>query len=172
MNEVAHAFIGKARDLLVHDYLPKIERCFERLSDEQIWQRPNAEANSIGNLVLHLSGNLRQWIVCGVGEASDSRNRSEEFAERRMIPRDELLNRIRQTVSEADRALAQMELSVLLEQRLIQSCEVKVLDAIFHAVEHFSMHTGQIIMLTKMVTGSDLKFYEFSGGVPAANWKA
>ncbi|MDX6613129.1 MAG: hypothetical protein QOD75_2315 [Blastocatellia bacterium] len=172
MNEVGAAFIAKARDLLVNDYLPKIERCCERLTDQQIWQRPNAESNSIGNLVLHLSGNLRQWIVCGVGDSSDARNRSEEFAERRLIPRDELLERIRETVREADSALAQMDLNVLVEQRVIQSCEVKVLDAIFHAVEHFSMHTGQIILLTKMVTGSDLKFYEFSGGVPAANWKS
>jgi len=170
MTDVSKAFISKARDLLVHDYLPKIERCFEALTDEQIWWRPNGESNSIGNLVLHLSGNLRQWIVCGVGGASDSRDRSQEFAERSLIPRDELLERIKQTVADADEALAQLDLNVLLEQRRIQSCDVTLLDAIFHATEHFSMHTGQIVLLTKVVTESDLGFYDFSGGVPAANW--
>lgn len=172
MSDVGKAFISKARDLLVHDYLPKIERCFEALTDEQIWWRPNEESNSIGNLVLHLSGNLRQWVVCGAGGAGDARNRAQEFAERSMVPREELLDRIRQTVSAADEALARLDLNVLLEQRQIQNCDVTLLDAIFHAVEHFSMHTGQIILLTKMVTGSDLGFYDFSGGVPAASWKS
>jgi len=171
MSEVSAAFILKARELLVHDYLPKIERCFERLTDEQVWWRPNAESNSIGNLVLHLSGNLRQWIVSGVGGASDARDRSREFAERESISRAELRERISQTVIDADRALAELDLKNLLTQRSIQGGDEVLLDAIFHAVEHFSMHTGQIILLTKMITESDLAFYDFSGGVPAANWE-
>src|SRR5678809_1422259 len=87
---VADAFVGHARNFLVHHYLPKIERCLEKLSDDQIWWRPNLESNSIGNLVLHLCGNARQWIVCGLGGASDARDRSQEFAERSVISRQAL----------------------------------------------------------------------------------
>ncbi len=87
----SRAFIQNARELLQDDYLLKIERCLERLTDEQIWWRPNPESNSIGNLILHLCGNARQWIVSGLGGATDERHRQAEFDERRTIPRAELL---------------------------------------------------------------------------------
>ncbi|HSL54105.1 MAG TPA: DUF1572 family protein, partial [Pyrinomonadaceae bacterium] len=76
---IAQNFLARAAEYLVGDYLPKIERCLENLSDEQIWWRANEESNSIGNLILHLCGNARQWIVCGVGSAPDARNRDAEF---------------------------------------------------------------------------------------------
>lgn len=169
-SEVTRAFIAKARALLTADYLPKIERCLERLKDEDIWWRRGEESNSIGNLVLHLSGNARQWIVCGVGGATDMRDRQSEFDERSLISRAELLSRLRQTLAEVDDVLAKLPASVILERRIFQGTEETVLDAIFHVVEHFSMHTGQIILLTKMLTQSDLRFYNFSEGVPRADW--
>src|SRR5882724_11589136 len=88
---VSGSFIDEARRLLVQEYLPKIERCLEKLTDEQVWWRPNPESNSIGNLLLHISGNARQWIVCGLGTATDQRQRQTEFDERNVIPRDELI---------------------------------------------------------------------------------
>src|SRR5688500_417184 len=94
---VAREFIDQARTFLSDDYLPKLERCLEQLTDEQIWWRANEKSNSIGNLLLHLSGNARQWIVSGLGGAADARVRSQEFAERRLIPRPELLTILRQT---------------------------------------------------------------------------
>jgi uncharacterized damage-inducible protein DinB len=172
MNEIGAAFVLKARDLLTNDYLPKIERCLERLTDEQVWWRSNEESNSIGNLVLHLCGNARQWIVCGVGGATDTRDRSQEFAERSLISRQDLHSNLKQTIGDVDKTLAVLDLSNLLQPHLIQGCEVSAVDAIFHVVEHFSMHTGQIILLTKLLTESDLGFYDFSAGVPAANWSA
>src|SRR6267378_7355882 len=96
---VSQAFIQKARELLKEEYLPKIERCMEKLTDEQVWWRPNPESNSIGNLLLHISGNARQWIVCGLGGETDKRQRQTEFDERTMIARDELLGRLRVTVA-------------------------------------------------------------------------
>lgn len=169
---VASAFIAKARSLLMTDYLPKIERCVERLKDEDVWWRRGEESNSIGNLILHLCGNVRQWIVCGVGGATDTRARQSEFDERSHIPRAELLARLRQTLQEADAALERLPPSTLLEPRNIQGTEQTLIDAIFHVVEHFSMHTGQIILLTKMLTESDLRFYDFSEGAPRADWHA
>src|SRR6266542_522001 len=119
MNEIGRNFIASSRGYFAEDYLPKIERCLELLSDEQIWWRANPQSNSIGNLLLHLSGNVRQWIVCGLGDTSDSRDRDSEFAQRAMISRDELLARLRQTLSEADATLARLDTDKLLEKRRI-----------------------------------------------------
>ena len=166
MSQIGQAFIVRSRAHLTDDYLPKIERCFELLSDEQIWWCANPQSNSIGNLLLHLSGNVRQWIVCGLGEVTDSRDRDSEFAQRDVITRDELLSRLRQTLSEADAALARFDPNKLLGKRRIQKLEVTALEAILHVVEHFSMHAGQVILLTKVLAKKDLAFYDFSTGKP------
>jgi uncharacterized damage-inducible protein DinB len=170
--ETGRAFLAEARRHLSEDYLPKIERCLERLTDEQVWWRASERSNSIGNLLLHLEGNLRQWVVSGAGGATDARVRDREFAERRSLPRAELLKSLRAAVSEADDALARLDPAALLETRRVQGLDVTLLAAVFHAVEHFSMHTGQVILLTKMLADEDLAFYDFSEGVPRANWGA
>jgi uncharacterized damage-inducible protein DinB len=167
---IAKAFIGQASEFLVGDYLPKIERCLEKLNDEQIWWRANEESNSIGNLILHLCGNVRQWIVCGIGSAPDNRNRDSEFEQRDVIPREELVSLLRSALSDVETTLKSVDPSTLLEYRKIQGNDVDILEAIFHVTEHFSMHTGQIIMLTKMLTSADLRFYEFDADTPVQRW--
>jgi len=169
---VSKAFIAHASAFLLGDYLPKIERCLEKLTDEQIWWRANEESNSIGNLILHLCGNARQWIICGVGAQPDNRNRDAEFARRDPIPRAELLTLLRSTLLEIQSTLETLDPSMLLERRKIQGHDVDILEAIFHVTEHFSMHTGQIIMLTKMMTSSDLRFYGFEDGVAVETWRS
>ena len=169
-DSVPRAFIDRAIEFLTGDYLPKIERCLEQLNDQQIWWRPNPESNSIGNLVLHLCGNARQWIVCGLGSAPDNRVRDEEFARRDVIPRAELLQLLRTTLADVETVLRHLDASSLLEERTIQGSSVDVLEAIFHVTEHFSMHTGQIIMLTKMSTATDLRFYDFEDATPVERW--
>jgi uncharacterized damage-inducible protein DinB len=169
-NLVSRRFLDCAVDFLVGDYLPKIERCLEKLSDEQIWWRANEESNSIGNLILHLCGNARQWIVSGIGSQSDNRNRDSEFEQRDLIPRDELLGLLRSTLTEVETTLRSLDPTLVLEQRQIQGHDVDILEAVFHVTEHFSMHTGQIIMLTKMLTAADLRFYDFEGDEPMRRW--
>ena len=168
---ISRAFLACASEFLLGDYLPKIERCLEKLTDKQIWWRANEESNSIGNLILHLCGNARQWIICGVGKQSDQRNRDAEFAQRDAIPRDELLTLLRSTLAEIETTLRTVDPALLLERRTIQSHDVDLLYAIFHVTEHFSMHTGQIIMLTKMLTGTNLRFYDFEDGMPVERWR-
>lgn len=177
-DEIARAFIAEARRLLSQDYLLKIERCLGRLDEADVWWRPNAASNSIGNLLLHLAGNARQWIIAGVGGAEDRRARQTEFdagkereAGDKLPSAQELLANLRATLDEVDATLARLDPSSLLESRRIQGLnDVVVLRAIFHVVEHFSMHTGQIIQLTKMRAARDLGFYDFSAGAPRANW--
>ena len=114
--------------------------------------------------MLHLCGNARQWIVSGVGGAPSSRDRDAEFAQREIIARDQLLSLLRTTLADVESTLRGLEPKLhdpqtLLERRTIQGSDVDLLEAIFHVTEHFSMHTGQIIMLTKLLTATDLDFY-------------
>lgn len=167
---VSQAFVDNARLLLNEEYLPKIERCLERLSSEQIWWRPNEQSNSIGNLILHLCGNARQWIVCGLGDEADKRQRQTEFDERGGMPREELLKLLKHTIADVDKVLARFDVWQLLEVYQIQGTESTALAAIFHVTEHFSMHTGQIILVTKILANLDLVFYDFSDGKPTHTW--
>ena len=164
--EISRAFLASASRFLTSDFLPKIERCLEKLTDEQIWWRANKESNSIGNLVLHLCGNARQWIICGLGTQADQRNRDSEFEQRDVIPRHELTTLLQSTLAEVRTTLQEVDPATILEHREIQGKDVEILEAVFHVTEHFSMHTGQIILLTKLLTATDLHFYDFEGDVP------
>jgi uncharacterized damage-inducible protein DinB len=153
MTDIATHFIAQSRGFLSSDYLPKIERCLEVLSDEDVWWRANEGSNSIGNLLLHLEGSTRAWIVGVAGGLDTPRDRQQEFDQREHIPRAELMSRLRRTLTDADGVLARLGADVLLERRQARGEEVTVLLAVYHAVEHFAMHTGQIIMLAKMRLG-------------------
>lgn len=148
----------------------RIEACVRKLTQEQIWTRRHENENAIGNLVLHLCGNVRQWIISGVGGAADQRDRDAEFARREPLAAEELLSRLRQTLDEADRVLERVSPADLLTKRKIQVYEVTVLHAIYHVAVHFSEHTGQIIWATKGLTGEDLGFYGYlSSNKPTVN---
>lgn len=137
----------------------RIQRCLEKLTAEQIWARGNENANAIGNLVMHLCGNVRQWIISGVGGAPDVRQRDQEFAARGGVPVPELVDKLRATIDEAVTVLDRVTAERLAEPLVIQGYHATGLAAIYHVVEHFSGHTGQIIFATKMLTGEDLGFY-------------
>ena len=168
--DTASEFINQARVFLREDYLPKLQRCLEKLNDEQIWWRANEESNSVGNLILHLCGNARQWIVSGLAERTDLRNRDSEFEQREVISRAELTNLLLETLKDVDEVLQDFDPQKLLHRYKIQGKDVVALEAIFHVTEHFSMHTGQIILITKMLAKSDLAFYDFSTGAPVHTW--
>lgn len=150
-------FIAQSRGFLSTDYHPKIERCLEALNDEDVWWRAGEGSNSIGNLLLHLEGSTRMWIVDVAGGSHSPRNRQQEFDERRKIPKAELLGRLKRMLAEADDVLSRLDVEALLELRKSPWEEVTVMWAVYHAVEHFSMHTGQIIMLAKVRGGGDLR---------------
>jgi uncharacterized damage-inducible protein DinB len=160
MTTSSEIFIAEARRHLLQEYLPWLRACLARLSEAEVWWRPNEKSNSIGNLILHLCGNIRQWVIHGVGGAADERNRPAEFAAHESCSKAELLQKLESTLAEVDSVLESLQLEKLAEPRVIQGFNVTVLGAIFHVVEHFSYHTGQIIYITKMRTGEDLQFWK------------
>jgi uncharacterized damage-inducible protein DinB len=161
-------FLRHARFRLRDDYLAKITTAMMELTDEQIWSRPNDSSNSIGNLILHLCGNARQWIVAGIGGAADARDRAKEFAHRERIGHVELSALLEQTLGEVDVTLVDLERALIADgtdaplQRpcVPQGFAQTVLDAVFHVVEHFSYHTGQIILLAKWHVGERVRLYD------------
>lgn len=167
--------IDTCRHYLSADYLPKIRRCLETLSEEDIWWRPNPSSNSVGNLVLHLAGNIRQWIVSGVGGHADVRDRDREFSahgekEGAGWSRARLSDHVEATLAEVDETLAALDPADLQKRTVVQGMDVTFLEAVFHAVEHFSMHTGQIIYITKLRSDVDLRFWDVRDGVARKNW--
>jgi uncharacterized damage-inducible protein DinB len=144
---------------LMEEYWPRLRECVESLTDEQIWWRPNAASNSVGNLLLHLNGNVRQWLVTSFNRSKDYRDRPAEFKQREVIPAATLLSRLGATLQEASEVLARLTEADLTAPMEIQGYKVRGLEAVYHVVEHFAQHYGQIVYITKMLRGADLGFY-------------
>ncbi len=159
-DEVSHEFLQFSRRELGSELWPRICSCLDTLTEEQVWWRPNESSNSIGNLLLHLNGNVRQWILSGLGGADDGRNRPAEFAEREHMPVPQLRATLEATLKEADSVLASLDGKALLNRNDIQKHkDVTGLEAIYHVVEHFAMHYGQVVYITKLLTAEDLGFF-------------
>jgi uncharacterized protein DUF1572 len=147
------AAVGKEAGNELRSALAKIKHCLGQLTDEQVWWRPRSALNSIGNLILHLCGNVRQWLVAGLGRAADGRDRPAEFSERGPIPKDELVRRLEAVVDEARKVLARQTGRQLLEALCIQGFNVTGLAAIFDSVPHFRGHTQEIVSMTRLQLG-------------------
>lgn len=153
------AFLEYSRRKLLDQYWPRLRGCVESLSDEQVWWRPNEASNSIGNLILHLNGNVRQWLVSSFKRSEDRRDRPAEFRERRPIAASALLEKLGATLKEASDILDSLTEADLLTTFHIQGYTVNGLQAVYQIVEHFGMHYAQILYITKLVRGEDLGFY-------------
>jgi hypothetical protein len=136
-----------------------LRACLESLTEEQLWWRPNDASNSIGNLVLHLNGNVRQWLLASFNQLGDIRDRPVEFNQRTPIPRAALLEQIGATMQEASETLSRLTEADLLAAFEIQGYNVSGLAAVYQVVEHFGLHYGQILYVTKMLRGEDLNSY-------------
>ena len=158
------SFLERTRYYLVTEYPTKIRAAVETLPADRLWWRPHEQANSVGNLLLHLSGNIRQWIISGIGGAPDVRKRNMEFAARGGAPAGQMLDMLETTVREADAVIRGLTPSELLGRRTIQGRDTTVFEAIYHVVEHFAGHTGQIILMAKMLSPGAVKFYEDGDG--------
>ena len=157
-SQLADLFLDDARRLLAKEHLPHLIDCLQRLSEKEIWWRPNAASNSAGNLVLHLCGNVRQWIIANLGEYPHQRDRDAEFSELGPIPRTVLAVNLKKTVRQACEVLRLLPEAKLLRNYEIQGYRVTGIEVVAHVVEHFAFHTGQVIFITKFKGGRDLRF--------------
>jgi uncharacterized damage-inducible protein DinB len=145
---------------LYDESLPRILKCLGQLNDKQIWWRPNASSNSIGNLVLHLCGNVSQWIGSGLGGFPDTRARQAEFDKREGISKEEMAQLLTSAMEQIKPVISNLPAEELLRYRNVQTFEESGLSILIHVTEHFSYHTGQIAYITKMLTDNPLGFYE------------
>ena len=147
----------------LHDSLRQIEKCLNLLTVDQVWHRPNDVSNSIGVLVIHLTGNVRQWINQTLGGDAFERDRPGEFGQRDAIPTDQILRELRETVDRAGDVIESQTIEQLTGGVSVQGYDVSAVAAIIHVVEHFSLHTGQIIYATKLLINKDLSDYDAQG---------
>lgn len=143
----------------LEENLPRIEKCFALLSEEEVWQAPNPASNSMANLILHLCGNIRQYIVSSLGNQPDTRQRDEEFATRNGYNKEELQQKINNTIAEAVQTIQDCSEEDMMRSRMVQGFELTGLGIILHVVEHYTYHVGQIAYYTKYLKNSDLGFY-------------
>ncbi len=147
----------------LRDHLSQIERCAGLLSDEQLWFRPNEHSNSIANLLLHLRGNVGQWVLTGIGGRPGDRDRPAEFARREGLTRDEIVPPLQEVVLASCELLGSSTGPRLQAKYSIQGYEVTGYEAVLHVVEHFAFHTGQIVLITKWLLDVDLSLYDDQG---------
>jgi uncharacterized damage-inducible protein DinB len=168
----ASIFLDKSRYFLTVEYRTKIRAAVESMPPEALWWRANDQSNSVGNLLMHLAGNIRQWIVGGVAGEPNVRDRAGEFAARSGEDAATLLAKLDAAIDEVDAVLARLREADLATERTIQGRAVTVIEAIYHVVEHFSMHLGQIILVAKFHAPGAVKFYEDAGGLAKPLWPA
>jgi Protein of unknown function (DUF1572) len=158
-SNTASLFLEFSRDKLLAQYWPRLRSCVESLTDEQLWWRPNDSQNSIGNLVLHLNGNVTQWLIAPFKHLEDTRDRPTEFSQRAAISGSELLAQLGSTMTKASEVLSLLAEADLLTRFEIQGYHVTGLDAVYQVVEHFGLHYGQVLYITKTIQSKDLGFY-------------
>jgi len=156
--DVTRLFLEFSRQKLLGQYWPRLRSAVESLTDEQVWWRPNEASNSIGNLILHLNGNVGQWLVGSFNRLEDKRNRPAEFDAEEQLSAGALVEKLGATLEEAAKVLARLAAADLLAEYDIQGYHVTGLYAVYQVVEHFGMHYGQILYITKNLSGKDLGF--------------
>jgi hypothetical protein len=156
-HEINDRFVAEGRKTLqtMHG---KIVHCLGQLSDADLNWRPFAGANSIGNIITHLCGNVTQWIMDGISERPSRRNRPGEFAQDLVVGREKLLGDLAAVVGAADESIAGVTAETALSPRRIQGWDETPLSAIFHAVSHFEGHTHQIVYITRLRLGERYQF--------------
>jgi Protein of unknown function (DUF1572) len=157
--ELATLFLAFSRNKLFGQYWPRLKACVEPMTVEQVWWRPNEASNSVGNLLLHLNGNVTQWLVASFNKDEDRRDRPAEFAAHGGLTAAELLNRLGVAIAAAEKVLNRLTVEELLAPYEIQGHHVRGLDAVYQVVEHFGLHYGQIAYIAKSLSGKDLGFY-------------
>lgn len=155
---IVEEFIEQAIKRL-QENTPKIKTCLDELTEEEIWQQPNPSSNSVGNMILHLCGNITQYILSSLGGAEDKRERDKEFSTQGGLNKKELFDKLQSTFTQAVFVIGNVSPEKMLLKRSVQGYQLSAIGIIIHVVEHYSYHTGQIIFWTKLLKDKDLGFY-------------
>ncbi|MEL7340350.1 MAG: DinB family protein [Bacteroidota bacterium] len=158
-SDLSSLLIAEAKRRLIDESIPRIRLCLAQLSEADIWYRPNENSNSVGNLVLHLCGNVRQWLIAGLGQLADTRQREQEFSERGPLPTPYLLQQLDLLENEISQTLTQLTPSALTHSYTVQGFAENGVSILVHVVEHFSYHVGQITYFTKAHKDIDTGYY-------------
>lgn len=158
-DKISGMLIEEAKYRLLEESIPRLRRCLDQLSEEEVWFRPNENTVSIGNLVLHLCGNVQQWLVSGLGGAADHRRRQREFDEPGPLPTTELHQMLDKLDTEIKAVLEGLTSSDLVSEHRVQGYNVSGVSILVHVVEHFSYHVGQVTILVKSRMNVDMGYY-------------
>ncbi|MBA4058162.1 MAG: hypothetical protein C0490_25830 [Marivirga sp.] len=151
-------FVGQSISRL-QENTPKIKKCLDEMSEEEIWRRPNPSCNSVGNMILHLCGNITQYIISSLGGIADNRQRDLEFSTEGGYNKIELFGKLKSTVTQATEIISKINPEEMLTRHSVQGFDLSVIGIVVHVVEHYSYHTGQIIYWTKLLKDKDMSFY-------------
>jgi uncharacterized damage-inducible protein DinB len=151
--------IEEFRRRVINESIQRIKTCVNMVDESKLWFRQNDEVNSIGNLILHLDGNARQWVFSGIGNVPDTRDRSSEFIPDQNITKDKLSSILNNLEDDLENFFSSTELGTLTDKRKVQVFEETGISILIHVIEHFSYHTGQITLLTKLFTGMPTNYY-------------
>ena len=156
---IHRALITEVKRRIISESVPRIKKCLAQLTEEEIWHRPNEHVVSVGNLVLHLGGNLRQWVLSGLGGQPDHRQRDQEFSRTDHLPTGQLTRQLDELMEEVTQTLDQLTPENLVTVRRVQGYEESGVSILMHVTEHFSYHTGQITYYVKTRKNVDLQYY-------------
>ena len=160
MDQISQLLIAEARYRLLEESIPRLEKCVSKMDKQGIWYRANPQTVSAGNLVSHLCGNVRQWLISGLGGRADHRNRDQEFDEEGPLETAVLLEMLKDLAQEIDTVLTEISTVDLSETKTVQGFEVNGVSILVHVVEHFSYHVGQVTHMVKSRLGVDMGYYE------------
>ena len=158
-NMIHQTLIAEVKRRIITESVPRIKKCLSHLSEEEIWYRPNENVVSVGNLVLHLCGNLQQWVLSGLGGQPDHRKRGDEFAQTHPLSANELAQRMDTLLQEVEEVLDHLSPQDLVTVRPVQAYQETGVAILMHVTEHFSYHTGQITYYVKTRKNVDLQYY-------------
>jgi hypothetical protein len=160
-SDPAAQFLDASRAQLAY-WTDKVRHCFSQLTDEQVWWRPHPGNNALGNIVLHLCGNMRQWLIDGIRGLANHRDRPGEFADREPHHKESLMAMLDATVAEADAVLKSLSPGLpasLMEPRRVQGFDINVMAAIHDAVPHVGGHAQEIVWITRLLLGERYRFH-------------
>ena len=160
MTQISQLLLAEARHRLLEESIPRLEKCLSKLDEQGIWYRPNDQTVSAGNLVLHLCGNVRQWLISGLGGRPDHRNRDQEFSEEGPLETSVLLDMLKDLSRDIDQVLTELNSVDLSESRTVQGFDVNGVSILVHVVEHFSYHVGQVTYMVKSRLAVDMGYYQ------------